>query len=113
MMKKCKIAFRFDTSRRYFHFLILLLAFSFSKATCRPGEASAENPATSEKVYIFGGATIFVAEGTMISGAELVHKQAKKAAKTNILKKKVEKPKFVKRTTTINKPVASTPIIAI
>lgn len=116
-MKKCKITFPFNISRKYFHFLIFLLAFSFSKAICKPEDAYAENlkenSSKPEKIYISGEATIFVAEGTVIAGSELLQTDVKKT-KTHPLKKKAEKLKLVKRTTPVTKPaIANKPIETI
>lgn len=122
MMKKRNTNPPLITSRRFFHFLItFLLTSSMCYATCNPQDAytttdqAEEKQPPSGKMYISEGATLFIAEDTTISGAEIIHTDVADVKKTEakLSKKDVEKPKISKKIATTSQPIASAPPVEI
>lgn len=117
MMKKWNMNSPINTSRRFFYFLVtLLLTSSMSYAACDPKEAYANNSEEEQlpsgKMYISEGATLFIAEGAKLSGAEIIHSDITdtEKAKVSPSKQNVEKP-VVKKASTPSQPTASAPPI--
>lgn len=115
MMKKWNMRSPLIKRRRFFYFLVtFLLTSSMSYAICNPQEAytidnSQEEQLPSGKIYISEGATLFIAEDTIISDAEIIHfvTDAKKT-EAKPYKKDAEQ-KVVKQTVIPAKPIVSAP----